>query len=263
MRLARFKAKGKESYGVVSGENKVKAIRGLPWDPIAHTGAEFDLKDVELLAPVQPPNVLAIGANYRRHVEESGAKVPSAPLVFIKATTTVTGPDKPVVLPRIAPNEVDFEVELGIVIGKTCRRVGESDALSYVLGYTCANDVSARDCQLKLDGQWARGKSFDTFCPLGPWIETELDAGNLAISLKLNGKTMQNSNTRDMIFPCAKIVSYCSQFATLLPGTVIVTGTPEGVGFARKPPVFLKAGDVIEIAIEGIGTLKNPVAMEE
>lgn len=261
MKLARFLSKGVESYGVVNGRN-IKAIRGLPWESIVYTGAEFAVDDVELLAPVQPPNVLAIGANYRKHVEESGAKIPSIPLVFIKATTTVTGPGKPVILPSMAPGEIDFEAELAIVIGKTCRRVGEDAALEYVLGYTCANDISARDCQLRQDSQWARGKSFDTFCPLGPWIETELDGNNCGISLTLNGKIMQNSNTRDMIFPCRKLISYCSQFATLLPGTVIITGTPEGVGFARKPPVFLKPGDVMEVAIEGIGTLKNQVAAE-
>lgn len=261
MKLARFEVQGKESYGVVTGD-MVKAIRGLPWETVDYSGAVHPLNKVALLAPVRPPNVFAIGANYRRHVKECGAKVPSAPLVFIKATTTVTDPGKPVVLPAMAPNEVDYEAELAIVIGKTCRRVSETDALSHVLGYTCANDISARDCQLKIDSQWARGKSFDTFCPLGPWIETELDGDNCAIGLKLNGKVMQSSRTNDMIFSCRTVISYCSQFATLLPGTVIITGTPEGVGMARKPPVFLKAGDVMEVTIDGIGTLRNHVTAE-
>ena len=262
MKLARFTACGITSYGVVNG-NTVKAIRGLPWEALSATGAEYALSGVELLAPVEPPNVIAIGANYRKHIEESGAKVPSAPLVFLKATTAVTGPGKAVVLPAMAPGEVDFEAELAIVIGRTCRRVSEADALGYVLGYTCANDISARDCQRRLDSQWARAKSFDTFCPLGPWIETELDGNRCGISLKLNGQTLQHSNTADMLFSCRKLISYCSQFATLLPGTVILTGTPEGVGFARKPPLFLKAGDVMEVGIEGIGVLENPVTLEQ
>ena len=187
---------------------------------------------------------------------------PSAPVVFIKASSSVIGPDDDIVLPAMAPNEVDYEAELVIVIGCTCRNVSEADALDYVLGYTCGNDVSARDCQMKLDRQWARGKSFDTFCPLGPWIKTDIYPDNQEMSLKLNGQVMQHTNTNDMIFGCARLVSYCSQIATLSPGTIIMTGTPSGVGFARREPVFLKAGDKVEMTIDGIGTLANGVASE-
>ncbi|MDD3928099.1 MAG: fumarylacetoacetate hydrolase family protein, partial [bacterium] len=167
-----------------------------------------------------------------------------------------------ILLPKMAPHEVDYEAELAIVIGRTCRNVPEYEALDYVLGYTCGNDVSARDCQMKQDTQWARAKSFDTFCPLGPWIETELDPDGLDIVSRLNGETMQSSNTSDMLFDCRYLVSYCSRIATLQPGTVIMTGTPSGVGFSRKPPVFLRPGDKIEVEIEGIGTLCNGVRAE-
>jgi 2-keto-4-pentenoate hydratase/2-oxohepta-3-ene-1,7-dioic acid hydratase in catechol pathway len=159
----------------------------------------------------------------------------------------------------MAPDEVDYEAELVIVIGRTARDVPEEHALDHVLGYTCGNDVSARDCQLRLDVQWARGKSFDTFCPIGPWIETEMDPDDAPICSRVNGRTMQSSSTSDMIFSCRRLVSYLSQCMTLLPGTVILTGTPEGVGFARRPPVFLRPGDVVEVEVGPIGVLRNTV----
>ncbi|HJN18305.1 MAG TPA: fumarylacetoacetate hydrolase family protein, partial [Armatimonadota bacterium] len=168
----------------------------------------------------------------------------------------------PIRIPRMAPTEVDYECELCIVIGKTAKHVSEAEALDYVLGYTCGNDVSARDCQLKLDAVWARGKSFDTFCPIGPHIETELDPDSCDITTRVSGETMQDSSTSDMIFGCAKLVSWLSEVMTLAPGTVIMTGTPEGVGFARKPAVFLKDGDTVGIEVAGIGTLTNPVINE-
>ena len=261
MKIARFKINDKVQYGIVEGD-QIRSLTGLPWEKIVPTKEQYPLRQVTLLAPVQPPDVIAIGLNYKRHADESGFKYPEAPVIFLKTTSSVIGPDDPIVLPKMAPTEVDYEAELVLVIGKTCRRVTETEALSYVFGCTCGNDVSGRDCQMKLDKQWARGKSFDTFCPLGPWIETEMDPDNAAISFKLNGQVMQDSNTNDMIFSSAKLVSFCSQFATLRPGTVIMTGTPAGVGFARKPPVFLKAGDVAEVIIQGIGTLRNPVRME-
>ena len=261
MRIARFEANGKTRYGVIEGE-KVKFIDGLPWDGIDFTGDELPLDSVKLLAPVEPPDVYAIGLNYKAHADESGFKYPVAPVVFLKTSSSVIGHNDNIVLPAMAPDEVDYEAELVIVIGKTCSRVSEKDALNYVLGYTCGNDVSARDCQLKQDTQWARGKSFDTFCPLGPWIETDMDPDNAEVSIKLNGETMQSSNTSDLIFSCANLVSYCSQFATLKPGTVIMTGTPSGVGFSRKPPVFLKSGDRVEVTIGGVGTLVNTVVSE-
>lgn len=261
MRYVRFSANGAQRYGAVDG-NRVRATVHAPWIDSNPTGETYDLGAVKLVAPVQPPDVIAIGLNYRMHAAESGAKLPSAPVVFLKMTSAVIGPDEEIVLPEMAPNEVDYEAELAIVIGRACHEVSEDEALDYVFGYTIGNDVSARDCQLRQDAQWARGKSFDTFCPLGPWIVTDVDPDDLEISLRLNSQTMQSANTSDMIFSCAKLVSYCSRIATLRPGTVIMTGTPPGVGFARNPPVFLRPGDVVEAEIEGIGTLRNKVVAD-
>ncbi|MHB8993803.1 MAG: fumarylacetoacetate hydrolase family protein [Armatimonadota bacterium] len=259
MKIARFEHQGEVQRGIVEDEG----LRLVGADDLTPTGETVALADVKLLSPVEPPNVLAIGLNYGRHALESEMKLPERPLLFIKATTSVIGPTDEIILPHLAPSEVDYEAELCIVIGKTARNVSEDEALDYVLGYTCGNDVSARDCQLRLDGQWARGKSFDTFCPLGPWIETEIaDPDNLAIRSRLNGQVMQESTTSDLIFNCRHLISFLSHNMTLLPGTVIMTGTPEGVGFVRKPPVYLKAGDVIEVEVEGIGTLSNTVRAE-
>ena len=258
MKIARFVTHGNEKYGLIEN-GQISAIKGLPWESLETTDEAYPLDAVKLLAPVQPQDVFAIGLNYRMHADESGMKRPTAPVVFLKTSSSVVGPDDDIVLPEMAPNEVDYEAELVIVIGRKCRKVSEADALDYVLGYICGNDVSARDCQLKQDAQWARGKSFETFCPVGPWIETDIDPDNQEISLKLNGQVMQSSNTNDMIFNCAQLVSYCSQITTLHPGTIIMTGTPSGVGFARKEPVFLKSGDKVEVIIGGIGTLSNGV----
>jgi len=221
---------------------------------------ETTVEVARLRAPVSPPNIFAIGRNYRAHVEETGARMPDSPLVFLKATTSVIGPNDAIELPASAPSEVDFEAELAIVIGRRARNIAPADALSHVLGYTCANDVSARDCQAG-DKQWSRAKGFDTFCPLGPWIVTpdELDPNDCLIRSRLNGETMQESNTSKMLRGCQELISYLSHQFTLLPGTVILTGTPEGVGFARTPPIFLTPGDRIEIEIDGIGTLTNTV----
>ena len=262
MRIARAcKQDGKAFYGVVEGE-AIRRLKAPPFEGIEPTGRPIPLDQVKLLAPVSPPNVIAIGLNYRAHADESGMAYPPAPVIFIKATSAVCGPGDNIVLPAMAPNEVDYECEICIVIGRQAWKVSKEDALSHVLGYTCGNDVSARDCQLRLDKQWARGKSFDTFCPLGPWIETELDPDHVRVRTILNGKTMQDSSTSDMIFGCRELVSYLSHCMTLQPGTAIMTGTPSGVGFTRKPPVFLRPGDVVEIAIDGIGTLRNAVAAE-
>jgi len=216
-----------------------------------------------LLPPVDPPNIFAVGRNYRAHVAETGARLPDQPLIFMKPTTALLAPGGTIVLPAHAPDEVDFEAELAIVIGRQARRVRPDDAPAYVLGYTCANDVSARDCQ-RNDRQWVRSKGFDTFCPLGPWLVTgeELDPDNCGIRSRLNGRLMQDAHTSEMIHSCAALVSYLSQQFTLRPGTVILTGTPQGVGFARNPPVFLRDGDTIEVEIDGIGTLVNSVARE-
>ena len=217
-------------------------------------------EEVKLLAPVVPPDIIAIGLNYKGHAEESGMSYPERPVIFLKTTSSLIGPEDKIVIPEMAPNEVDYEAELTIVIGKKAKNIERDEVQDYILGYTCGNDVSARDCQLRNDKQWARGKSFDTFCPLGPWIETDLpDPDNCRILSILNGKVMQDSHTSDLIFNTLELVSYCSKNFTLYPGTVIMTGTPEGVGFARKPPVFLQSGDLIEIEIEGIGKLSNQV----
>jgi 2-keto-4-pentenoate hydratase/2-oxohepta-3-ene-1,7-dioic acid hydratase in catechol pathway len=228
------------------------------------TDTEIKMEQVKLLHPVDPPNIIAIGKNYEEHVKESGDEdLPEEPVIFLKATTSINGPGKNIVLPEIAPDEVDFEAELAVIIGKKTKNVKKEEVPQYILGYTCANDVSARDCQLRFDQQWARGKSFDTFCPLGPWIETSLESNSCDIKSKLNGKVMQSSNTSYMMFNINELVSYCSRNMTLLPGTIILTGTPEGAGFARNPNIFLRPGDEIEIEIEGIGVLHNNVITEK
>jgi len=266
MKIARFEdATGHVQYGIITVSpcgcrgQEADLIEGNLFGTFRATGRKATIR--RLLAPVDPPNIVAIGLNYRDHAGESNMAIPDAPLIFLKATTTVIGPDEPVLLPPVAPNEVDYEAELAVVIGKRCKDVARQDALAYVLGYTCANDVSARDCQIKLDKQWARGKSFDTFCPLGPWLVTadELNPSDLAIRGRLNGEVVQDSRTAQLIFPVDELVSYLSRQMTLLPGTVILTGTPPGVGFARKPPLFFKSGDTFTVEIEGIGELKNLV----
>lgn len=221
----------------------------------------------KILAPLDPGVVLCSGMNYRQHAEEIGAKPPARPVLFIKTASCVQNPGDPILIPTKLPShEVDYECELAVVIGRTAKNVSRENALDYVLGYTCANDVSARDWQIKYSsGQWCRGKIFDTFCPLGPWIVTKDEIPNpnaLGIRTILNGETMQDSNTRDMIFSVAELIEFFSASTTLPPGTVILTGTPSGVGMARKPPVWLKPGDSVTIEIEKIGTLTNPVALE-
>ena len=189
------------------------------------TGPSVVSVDARLLAPVAPPQIVCIGRNYRAHCEEGHADVPDHPIVFVKTITTVTGPDTTILLPTMAPDEVDYEAELGVVIGKAAKNIAEDEVDDHVLGYTCCNDVSARDCQLRIDKQWARGKGFDTFCPVGPWIETDLDPTNANVRLTLNGKEMQNGNTSLMLFPVRTLVSYLSRCMTLLPGSIILTGT--------------------------------------
>lgn len=220
------------------------------------------------LAPVVPPDILCIGLNYRRHAEESGAKVPEYPVLFVKGTGSVQNPGDPIELPRhLRSDEVDYECELAVVIGKPCKNVKREDALNYVLGYSCANDVSARDWQIKRGGgQWCRGKFFDTFTPLGPCLVTTDEITNpneLAIRTVLNDEVVQDWNTNDMIFDIPALIEFLSGSTTLLPGTVILTGTPHGVGMAAKPPRWLKEGDNVVIEIEKIGRLSNPVIEEK
>ncbi|MCM8818824.1 MAG: fumarylacetoacetate hydrolase family protein, partial [Candidatus Omnitrophica bacterium] len=243
MKFLRFSVGEKKYYGIFK-DNKIWPINWQPFEnDFKFIGKGFNIEEIKFLPPCEPPNIIALGLNYKEHAEEGWEKVPEYPVIFLKATTSLTGHLSPIILPKEAPDEVDYECELVIVIGKKCKNISEKDAKNYIFGYTCGNDVSARDCQLKKDKQWARGKSFDTFCPIGPYIETEIDPTNLKIKTILNGKIMQESTTSKMIFNPFQIVSYLSRQMTLLPGTIILTGTPSGVGFARKPPVFLKEGD--------------------
>lgn len=234
---------------------------------------EFNVSDKEaviakLLSPVTPTALLCIGLNYRQHAAETGGKVPSYPVLFMKNPGALQHPGGPIILPRhLRSDEVDYECELAVVIGKNCKNVSREDALSYVAGYTCANDVSARDWQLRRSGsQWCRAKSFDTFAPLGPCLVTpdEIENPNaLSIQTRLNGHVVQQSNTKDMIFDVPALIEFLSASSTLLAGSVILTGTPEGVGMARKPPLWLNPGDVVSVEIEGIGVLTNPVEEEK
>jgi 2-keto-4-pentenoate hydratase/2-oxohepta-3-ene-1,7-dioic acid hydratase in catechol pathway len=221
-----------------------------------------------LLTPVQPPTIYGIGLNYRQHAEETGAKIPGHPIIFLKSPTALLDPGKPIVLPRkLRSDQVDFEGELGVIIGRECKNVSREKALDYVLGYTIANDVSARDWQKEWGGsQWCRGKGFDTFCPVGPAFATRDSVPNpndLALTTRLNGEIMQRDRTNDMIFSVPEIIEFLSGSTTLAPQTLILTGSQSVVGMGRKPPLYLKAGDVVEIAIEGIGVLRNPVVDED
>jgi 2-keto-4-pentenoate hydratase/2-oxohepta-3-ene-1,7-dioic acid hydratase in catechol pathway len=230
---------------------------------IRDRGGELD--STSLLAPVpRPGKIVGIGRNYRDHAAEEGVEPPAAPLIFGKWPTTIVGPGAEVRWNPALTTQVDYEAELGVVIGRLARRVNESEALDYVLGYTCLNDISARDLQFG-DGQWVRGKSLDTFCPIGPAIVTtdEIpDPQRLRLSCTVSGERLQDATTADMYFGVAEIVSYCSQAFTLEPGDVIATGTPSGVGAFRKPPRYLTDGDIVVVEIEGIGRLENTCRFE-
>ena len=266
MRFYRYAAAdGRTAYATDDASGALVDLDGTPFGPFTVT--ERPAQVARLLAPVDPPAVYGIGLNYRRHAAESNMAVPERPVVFFKAPSSVQHPDGPIELPvALASGEVDYEVELAVVIGKTCKNVRPDEAMDYVLGYTVANDVSARDWQLRLGGgQWSRGKTFDTFCPLGPCIATLdgfADPNAVGLRTRLNGETVQDSNTSDLVFGVADLVAFLSGSTTLLPGTVILTGTPEGVGMAATPPRWLRAGDVVEVEIDGIGTLRNPVVDE-
>jgi len=265
MKLVRFVS----ADGVARAGEQVDATTARPIEGDLfgeYRVASATLAITRLLAPVVPRNILCIGLNYRKHAEESGMKPPEYPVLFIKSSGALQDPGAPICIPKVEPEEVDYECELAVVIGKAAKNVRREDALRHVLGYTCANDVSGRDWQIRKGGsQWNRGKSFDTFCPLGPCLVTtdEIpDPNALGIRTVLNGNVMQDSTTSDMIFDVPALIAFLSQGTTLPPGTVILTGTPQGVGFARKPPVFLKHGDTVTVEIEGIGRLTNPVVAE-
>jgi 2-keto-4-pentenoate hydratase/2-oxohepta-3-ene-1,7-dioic acid hydratase in catechol pathway len=264
MRLIRFiDSLSQTNYGLDLGNGRAQPLVGDLFGKLEPVGGDVTVS--RLLAPILPVNIFCIGLNYREHAIEGGQAIPEKPVVFMKPTTTITDPDAPIRIPAACDpsGEVDYECELAVIIGRTACNVSEAEALRYVFGYTAANDVSARRWQRDGGGgQWIRAKGFDTFCPLGPAIVTADEIGDpqkLAIKTLLNGQVMQNHTTGDMIFSVARLVSFLSQDTTLLPGTIILTGTPQGVGFARKPPVWLKAGDTVTIDIEGIGQLSNRV----
>ncbi len=222
---------------------------------------KLEKDSIQICPPVPAPEkFICIGLNYFDHAKEAGIEIPKTPLIFSKFPSSVIGPNHPIQLP-IGSNEVDYEAEFAIVIGKTASRIASADAYEYVLGYTNCNDVSARDFQFA-DGQWQRGKSCDTFAPIGEFIATKDEISNphnLRISFKLNGQTLQDSNTKELIFKIPEIIEFISSSITLRPGDVIASGTPPGVGFARKPPIYLQDGDIAEVSIEGLGVLSNPV----
>jgi 2-keto-4-pentenoate hydratase/2-oxohepta-3-ene-1,7-dioic acid hydratase in catechol pathway len=252
LKLIRFIKNDQPCYGLIEGD-AIYAVEGSIFGRF-HQGEKIaTLTEVRLLAPCQPTKILAVGLNYRAHAAESGHDVPSEPLLFFKPPSSVIGPFAPIVYP-ILSQQVDYEGELAVVIGQWTRNVSPEKAYDFVLGYTCGNDVTARDLQRR-DDQWTRAKGFDTFCPLGPYIVTDLDPGHLTIQTRVNGEIRQSTSTTDMVFSVAELISYVSQVMTLEPGDVILTGTPAGVG-------PLQPGDVVEVEIEGIGILRNPVVSQ-
>jgi 2-keto-4-pentenoate hydratase/2-oxohepta-3-ene-1,7-dioic acid hydratase in catechol pathway len=259
VRIARFSTGEEIGFGVVEGGGddvgsggELAVIAGHPFGgaSLTFTGQRVPLSAVKLLPPTLPSKVVAIGKNYAEHAAEMGSDVPDQPLFFLKPSTAVIGPEQAVKCPPSA-QRVDYEGELAVVIGRLCQEVPAARALDVVLGYTCANDVTARD-QQKADGQWSRAKGYDTFCPLGPWIETELDTSDLSIRTLLSGEVKQDGRTSDIVHRIPELIEYVTRCMTLLPGDVLLTGTPHGVG-------PMQAGDTVEVSIEGIGTLRNPV----
>jgi len=255
MRIARFSARGQTGYGVIRND----VIHSLGSDPFSgwETGTElkfdgrtYPLSETRLLAPCLPSKLVCLGLNYRPHAREFDQAPPSSPLIFLKPSTAVIGPESPIILPHNW-KRVDYEGELGIVIGKTARHVTEEKAREYILGCTCTNDVTERQIQ-KEDGQWTRAKGFDTFAPIGPWIETEVEPDDLVLETYLNGELRQSARTSELVFGISSLISFISGIMTLLPGDIIATGTPAGIAPMRP-------GDTVEVKIEGIGSLRNPV----
>jgi len=249
MKIVRFIADKKTEYGIMEGE-RVQSLTGSPFEPIKTLDKYHKLSEVKLLSPCQPSKVVAIGLNYYSHAKEVNQPVPQEPMMFYKPSTSVIGPEDKIVNPGC--ERLDYEAELGVVIKTLTSKVSKAEAMKYVLGYTCFNDVTARDWQAK-DSQWSRAKGSDTFSAIGPCIETELDLGNTMVEAYLNGECKQKVNTSDLIFGVPELVSYISQVITLLPGDVIATGTPAGIG-------PMKSGDTIEIKVGNVGTLRNYIA---
>jgi 2-keto-4-pentenoate hydratase/2-oxohepta-3-ene-1,7-dioic acid hydratase in catechol pathway len=252
MRIVRYSHDGQLSFGVLEGET-IAAITPHPFAPFEYSGERLAPDEVRLLAPVLPTKVVAVGKNYADHAKEMGDDVPEEPIIFLKPSTSVVGPDDPIIYPA-GVDRVDFEGELAVIVGKMARRLDEANALQVVLGFTCANDVTARNLQAS-DGQWTRAKGFDTFCPLGPWIETDLDSSDLAVRTLVNDEQRQSSRTSMLVTSVARLLAFISGVMTLLPGDVILTGTPAGIG-------ALSPGDRVEVEIEGIGVLTNRVVAE-
>ncbi len=253
MKIIRYEAESKINWGVIEGDS----VREMDGDPFSHFHLTSKMKkmgEVKLLPPCLPSKIVALGLNYRDHAEEMKLVIPKEPLLFLKPSTSVIGPGEAIIYPKMS-KRVDYEAELAVVIGKAAKNVSEERSADYILGYTCLNDVTARDLQPQ-NGQWTTAKGFDTFAPIGPWIVTDIDPHHLDVSSYLNGERRQHSNTKNLIFGPRQLVSFISRVMTLLPGDVIATGTPSGIG-----PMAI--GDKIDVVIEGIGTLSNEVAAEE
>ncbi len=251
MKIARFLHKGKEGFGVVEGDHIQVAV-GTMFKAFDVTSQSYPLEDIKLLSPAHPSKIVAIGLNYKDHAKELKSKLPDEPLLFLKPGSAVIGHLEHIIYPPMS-QRVDYEGELGIVIGKVTRGVSEAEADEFIMGYTCVNDVTARDLQRK-DGQWTRAKGFDTFAPVGPWIETQLDPSNLLLETFLNGERKQSSSTSNLIFNQRQLVSFISRIMTLYPGDIIATGTPAGIG-------PMAVGDRVEVVIEGIGSLANLITI--
>ena len=249
MKIVRFTADNKVKYGILTGET-IQALEGKPFRYLKRTDNHYHLSKVQLLSPCVPSKIVALGLSYHAHAAEMQSTLPDTPLIFLKPSTAVIGPEGNIVYPP-SSTRVDYEGELGVVIKKPAWRVPVEDTLDYVLGYTCFNDVTARDLQRR-DIQWTRGKGFDTFAAIGPCIETELDPGNVVLETYLNGDLKQHTNTSDLIYPVPELINFISNVMTLLPGDIIATGTPSGIG-------PMNPGDTVEIKIESIGTLRNYV----
>lgn len=249
MRIVRFRYKGKEFWGVFE-KGLLKLLKNPPFAKLESTGRTIALAKVKLLPPTIPTKIILVGLNYKDHARELSMAIPEEPIIFLKPPSSLIAHGEDIVYPRTV-KRLDYEAELALVIRKEARDVSAKKAAKYILGYTCLNDVTARDLQKK-DGQWSRAKSFDTFCPLGPWIETEINPENLRISCLLNGELKQKSSTANFIFPVDYLVAFISRIMTLYPGDIISTGTPKGVG-------EMHPGDKVEVVIEGIGRLENQV----
>jgi 2-keto-4-pentenoate hydratase/2-oxohepta-3-ene-1,7-dioic acid hydratase in catechol pathway len=254
MRIVRFSTADhpQPRWGWLAGD-RVGLLDGSPFEPFRRLDPRLKLKAVELLPPTQPSKILCVGRNYAAHAAEHDAPIPKWPLLFMKPPSSLIGPGKSILLPPQS-NQVEHEAELAVIIGRRCRRLTPQEASQAILGYSAANDVTARDLQ-RIDNQWTRAKGFDTFCPLGPWIETELDPSDLMVRCSVNGQLRQMGSTRDMIFPVPELLAFITSIMTLEPGDVVLTGTPAGVG-------QLVPGDEVTVEVEGIGQLTNSVKEE-